>query len=198
MFFAMKVSDLFSVVEGKGTAEEPAVFVERLPGKFDELLHNPTYIYSLSGQDFYKGTKYDGEVVTDKKQHVKSVEHVEDVYNALEELERSGTVKIYRYPERPENIPLDNSDILEHMMSSENKRAYNLKIAGKILKYYPKLFPKVIKHLFTLERNNLAKGLENMLQRMNRKKSLPLGNGEKIIPEDEQAILNNGTDAQRF
>ena len=176
MILSMRMTDLHSVIMGEGTVENPAIIVERTPGIFDKYLHNSTNIYTLDAKDFFEGTAWKGEVTTNKVQDILNEEYIEDVYSEIEKAQESGNIKLYHYPDRPPEIPLDNSDLIEHLMLPIMKSTHNYKIVGEILKEYPKLLPKVLK--------SLAKEMKETL------KNKIKGNKE------EQKLLINGVEKQ--
>ena len=182
MFLSMRITDLYSVVDGKGTVENPAILVERLPGIFDKYLHNPTNIYSMNAQDFYQGTSWEGEVVTEKKQQILSEENIPDVYSELKRLEKTGTVMLYHYPNRPAEIPLDNSDLIEHMMLPVYRATHSLNVVKTILKTYPNLFPKVMKSLFVENINNAKRIIGANLQKIIHPLKTLKKDKEKLLP----------------
>lgn len=188
MFMSMRITDLYSVTDGQGTVENPAIFVERLPGIFDKYLHQPTNIYTLNAQDFYQGTSWQGEVITEKEQQILSSEYIPDVYSELEKLEKNGTVKLYHYPDRPPEIPKDNSDLIQSMMLPIYRSTQDLGIVRKMLQTYPKLFPKIIKSLITEKLNNLKKTISNKLQPTRKQKLLPSGSEKDHTKKDKSYV----------
>lgn len=185
MIFSMRTTDLYTVVSGKGTPEDPVVFVERLPGVFDRFLHNPTTIYELSGEDFHRGgTAYDGEVVTEEKQQILGKEEIEDVYSRLIEMEKSGTVTLYHYPDRPVDIPLDNSDLIEDRLLPSYRSAQGpqqrLDIIRQMLQAHPKLFSKVMQSIISENMNSIGNkfreittSIRDKFQAVSKRKALP-------------------------
>lgn len=183
MFMSARITDLYSAASGQGTAENPAILVERLPGIFDKFLHRPTTIYSLDAQDFYQGTQWEGEVVTEKKQKVLSEENISDVYSELKKSEETGTVKMYHYPDRPPEIPKDNSDLIEHMMLPIYRATGDFGIVKTMLRTYPKLFPKIMKNLTAELFSNVTKKIRNRFQPANKEELLSSGEEKDCTPK---------------
>ena len=70
------------------------ILVERRLGILKTLYDKPGYLYELDGS-------------------------TPNILNAIEEEEDRGNIKIYRYPDRPESIPLDNSDLIDKYIRFE-------------------------------------------------------------------------------
>lgn len=107
-------NDLVYVLGGQGTKEKPAYLVERLPGMFDKIFSGEGSIYTLNGETFsYKEGFWNAEVVSEGPQKVLKEEKVDNILSKLEEYQEEGTLKLYKYPDRPDFVPLDNSDLIE-------------------------------------------------------------------------------------
>jgi len=71
-------------------------------------------VYKVHSDSFVEGaTSWDAEVVSTVPVQVIEEIHINDVYVFLFREERRGLVRIYRYPNRPEYIPEDDSDLIE-------------------------------------------------------------------------------------
>ena len=88
---------------------------ERIPNALEEIYKGKTgYIYYLSATNFLDGqTSFTGEVVSEQREEVIKCEVIEDTYEKLLELEMRGEVILYRYPNRPDYIPADDSDLIK-------------------------------------------------------------------------------------
>lgn len=88
---------------------------ERLPNAFEEIYKGKmSYLYYLSAVNFLEGqTSFTPEVVSEQREEVIKCEVIEDTYAKLLEMERSGDVVLYRYPDRPAYIPSDDSDLIK-------------------------------------------------------------------------------------
>ena len=88
---------------------------ERLPNAFEEIYKGKTsYLYYLSATNFMEGqTSFTPEVVSEQREEVIKCEVIEDTYKKLLEMERTGEVILYRYPNRPAYIPSDVSDLIK-------------------------------------------------------------------------------------
>ncbi len=113
LFLNKGSGDLTTKIKGSGTKKDPIIFVERLPGIFDKILNVSGFIYTLKGSSFEEGkTSWPAEVVSDKKTKVISEEKIDNLYDKLKEFEQEGLIKIYNYPNRPKDIPIDNTDLI--------------------------------------------------------------------------------------
>jgi len=88
---------------------------ERLPNAFEEIYKGKqSYLYYLDAANFLEGqTSFSEEVVSEQKEQVIKYEIIEDTYIKLCEMEKNGEVVLYRYPNKPDYIPFDDSDLIE-------------------------------------------------------------------------------------
>lgn len=87
--------------------------VERIPGAFEKMYSNDSSIYTISDDSFKDIKTGFKEVVSTTSVDVISEECYESVYEAILKLEEEGQIKLYRYPNKPEAIPSNNSDLLD-------------------------------------------------------------------------------------
>ena len=96
--------------------------VERIPHAFDKMFDTDFSIYSLDASFFKNiGTGFN-EVVSEEEVPVIKEEVYSDLWDEINKYADAGLIKIYRYPDRPEYIPEDDSDLVE-----KAKRAYERK-----------------------------------------------------------------------
>lgn len=88
---------------------------ERLPNILEEVYKGKKgFIYYLDSANFLEGqTSFSAEVVSDKKEEILHCEVIEDCYEKLCEMEKNNEIILFRYPNRPAYIPLDDSDLIE-------------------------------------------------------------------------------------
>lgn len=80
---------------------------------FKSIFNCDGYIYKLDASNFKSGlTGWSTEVVSDKEEKVLECEYIENVYDELIKLNKEEKIKLYLFPERPNKIPLDNSDLI--------------------------------------------------------------------------------------
>ncbi len=102
----------------------PWELVENIPGAFEKMFSNSSSIYSLPDKTFKDIHTGFEEVVSEVGVDVINEEYCENVYEGLLKAEREGLVKIYRYPNKPDGMKKDGSDILDkwrHYKSKWNK-----------------------------------------------------------------------------
>lgn len=138
IFLSTTGSDLNYVLSGDGV-NYPVELVERKPNMFKTVFHCDGYIYKLDATNFKSGlTGWSGEVVSDKVEEVLDSEYISNVYNELLKLNDEGKIRLYLYPERPKNIPLDNSDLIPKVIRW-HKNGFDI---SKFFEIYPELKEK--------------------------------------------------------
>ena len=118
--------------------------VERREGVLESLYNKDGYIYILDASTF---NSYDylwrEEVISfEPSISIKEKIYYPNILNALYEEEKNGNITIYKYPSRPKDVPLDNSDLIDKYIKFENKG-----IKGSIdylLRIYPE-FKELVK-----------------------------------------------------
>ena len=142
VFLSNGGNDLVYVLGGQGTKEKPAYLVERLPGSLSKIFNNNGSIYTLDDNSFVpREGLWDAEVVAKGIQKVLREEKIDDVLVTLEEYVTEGILKLYRYPDRPNFIPIDNSDLIDKYI-----RFYQMGNLGdikRLLSLYPEFEDEV-------------------------------------------------------
>ncbi len=133
--------------------------VERREGVFDALYNHDGYLYELDGSSFnHYDYLWSKEVIS----FLESIKPLKKIYipNVWEEIlkeEKLGNIDVMRYPERPKEMPLDNSDLIPKYIAFEKK---GLKGAvGDLLRVYPELASRVEEaypEYFSDEKNHIA------------------------------------------
>lgn len=117
--------------------------VERRKGLLKKIYDKPGYLYELDGRTF---SHYDYlwslEVISFAKELIPlNKTFYPNVLNGILEEEKKGNIVIFRYPNRPKGMPIDNADLIDKFVEFENR---GLKGAIKdLLKVYPELAIKV-------------------------------------------------------
>ena len=144
LFMGRDMGDLDTV---KDYRNGMPILIERRKGILEKSYNNSGYIYELDGSTFmHYDYLWKPEVISFEN----SIQPIKKVYydNILKELkkeEEKGNIKIYKYPDRPNNIPLDNSDLIDKYIKFELNG-----IKGAIeslLTVYPEFEPIVIEKL---------------------------------------------------
>lgn len=121
IFLSKNGSDLNYSLGGNGL-DRPIELVERKPGMFKEIFSCDGYIYKLPAKTFMSGlTSWSGEVVSTEEVPVVSCEYIENVYDELLRLKEEHKINLYLYPNRPLDIPLDNSDLIPKVRAWEER-----------------------------------------------------------------------------
>lgn len=128
---------VLSSIDGK------IILVERREGVLKSLYNKGGYVYTLDGSTF---SSYDylwkEEVISfEPSINIINKTYYPNILDALEEEEKKGNITIYKYPNRPEYIPLDNSDLIDKYIKYEQEG-----ITGSIdylLKIYPEFKDKI-------------------------------------------------------
>ena len=132
-------SDLNYFLGGKGTEESPIVLVERKAGMFEQIFNLSGSLYILDNKNFQTGqTGWSAEVVSDFEENVIHEEAIDNVLNKISELAKNNELILYRFPDRPNYIPLDNSDLIPRIIT-QYKNGRNI---DKFIELYPELESK--------------------------------------------------------
>lgn len=117
--------------------------VERREGILNDLYNKDGYLYELDGTTFsHYEYLWSGEVISFERR-IKPIKKIyyENILNSIVEEEKKGNIVIYRYPNRPKDIPLDNSDLIDKFIDFEKS---GLKGAlNHMLNIYPEFAPIV-------------------------------------------------------
>lgn len=120
--------------------------VERRPGILEKLYNKEGYLYELDGTTFnHYDYLWSLEVISFESK-IKPINKIyyPSILNAIIEEEKQGNIIVYRYPNRPKNIPLDNSDLIEKYISFENQGLTGS--VSKLLSIYPE-FSNIVEEL---------------------------------------------------
>lgn len=145
MFMGRGNGDL-DTVKGLFKDDIPYI-VERRKGILDKLYNHDGYIYELDDVTFsYYDYLWKGEVISfETKIKVENKKYYKNILESLLDEEKNGNIMIYKYPNRPNFIPLDNSDLVDKYIgfyNSGNEHAIN-----DLLSIYPELAHQVTTRL---------------------------------------------------
>lgn len=124
------------------------ILIERRPGVFDKLYNKPGYIYEIDGTSFeHYDYLWKPEVIS-FEQSIKpsNVTYYENIMDAMCEEEQNGRMIIYRYPKRPLDIPLDNSDLIDRYIYFEKQGIEGA--VDQLIDVYPE-FKDIVKEKLT-------------------------------------------------
>lgn len=149
IFISKQGNDLFYSLSFDGK-NYPIELVERKPLMFKKIFNCSGYIYKLDASNFMEGqTGWPGEVVSNTDEEVISFEYIENVYDELIKLDNEGLIKLYLYPNRPDYVPLDNSDLISKVLRWY-KNGYNI---NSFYNIYPELKSKFLDELRKINGN---------------------------------------------
>lgn len=96
------------------------ILIERRQGVLEKLYDTSGYIYELDGSSF-KHYDYLWKPVISFESGIKPIKktYYDNILKALNEEAENGNIKIYKYPNRPNHIPLDNSDLIDRYINIE-------------------------------------------------------------------------------
>lgn len=120
--------------------------IERRPGVLEELYGRDGYLYKLDGTTFnHYDYLWSLEMISFESE-IKPLDKVycPSVLDAIMEEEKIGNIIVYRYPNRPKDMPLDNSDLIEKYISFE-KRGIEGAVSD-LLSVYPE-FSDIVEEL---------------------------------------------------
>jgi len=146
LFMAHSNGDLDTVISGCGTVDKPCILVERWDGAFQKNYNNSGYLYTLNSKNFKKENGLWGpEVVSENEECILKEEYISSIYDELIKHSKKGEIILYNYPERPSNIPIDNSDLIDRYSNYE-KSGIDGALKG-VLNVYPEFEDKVYNSL---------------------------------------------------
>ena len=82
-------------------------------------------------------------MVSDKEEKIIETIYIESVYKELIKLNEEGLIKLYLYPNRPDYVPIDNSDLIPKVLRWY-KNGFNI---NNFYNIYPELKDKFIEEL---------------------------------------------------
>lgn len=96
--------------------------VERRKGILEKLYNRDGYLYVLDGSSFsHYDYLWSMEVISFEKE-IKPLKkiYIKNILSEILEEAKKGNIKIYRYPDRPLDVPLDNSDLIDKFIRFED------------------------------------------------------------------------------
>ena len=152
IIFSSRCGDDCTYALYRNNNDEPWTLVERIPEAFNTMFSNNASIYTLDDSTFKDINTGFSELVSNVGVNVVSEEYIENVYIKIKELEQNGLVKLYTYPNKPREIPNDNSDLIDKEIR-QNKRE-NKSITRnsfeRLILLHPNLMKKINKKIIEL------------------------------------------------
>ena len=145
VIFSKRAGDDMTYSLFRTDKNEPWQLVERIPNGFETMFSNSASIYTVEDttfQDIHTGFS---ELVSDQPVRILNEERVENVYEKIKELEQDGLIQLYYYPDRPEKIPEDDSDLInvELRMAQMKNRKIRKENFERLLFLHPNLLDRV-------------------------------------------------------
>ena len=111
--------------------------VERREGVLKKLYDKEGYLYELDGSSFnHYDFLWSLEVISFEKSIIPLRKTLyPNILETLKEEEQKGNIVIYRYPNRPKDMPLDNSDLIDKYICFEKQGITGA--IDKLLQIYP-------------------------------------------------------------
>ena len=140
---------------GKINDNEPYKLVERIPGAFEVMFNNSASIYTVSSDTFKDINTGFSELVSEVGVDTLSEEYIPNLYEKIKELEKEGFLKIYTYNNKPNEVPFDNSDLINKEIRQQKRK--NKEITShtfdNLIYYHPYLMEKINNKLKELNIN---------------------------------------------
>ena len=125
-----------------GTINGELTLVERRDGVLDAWYNHSGYIYVLDGSTFnHYDYLWSKEVISFEAVKVIEKIKIPNILKEIENEELKGNIKVYRYPNRPSTIPLDNSDLIEKYIDFEKQGLIGS--IDQLLKIYPEFKDRI-------------------------------------------------------
>lgn len=126
------------------TIDDKLILLKRRPGVLESIYNKPGYLYELDGNSFsHYDYLWDKEVISFEKSLTPiNKTYYPNILEALNEEEQKGNITIYRYPNRPKNVPLDNSDLIDKYIKFEESGLTGA--IDELLEIYPE-FTEIVK-----------------------------------------------------
>ena len=152
IIFSSRCGDDCTYALYRNNNNEPWTLVERIPEAFNTMFSNSASIYTLDDSTFKDINTGFSELVSNVGVDTIREEYIENVYNKIKELEQNGLVKLYTYPNKPKEIPTDNSDLIDKEIR-QNKRenkSITRKSFERLILLHPNLMNKINQKLIEL------------------------------------------------
>ena len=115
------------------------ILTERRAGVLEELYKGKSgYIYTLSGENFkHYDYMWGPEVVSEQNESVIGEEKIDNLLDKLIELHQTGRIQLNFYPQRPDDMPIDNRDLIPKYINLYRASAGKSKALDDLLSVYP-------------------------------------------------------------
>lgn len=145
IIFSARAGDDANYALYRSDLNKPWNIVERVPNGFDAMFSNSSSLYTIEDSTFKNINTGFAEVVSEVGVDIKTEEKIESVYEKIKELEKLGVVKLYNYPNKPNEIPFDNSDLIDKQLKQlkRNNKPIRKEEFNRLVLLHPQLIGKV-------------------------------------------------------
>ena len=150
---------------GRYNKNEPYEIVELVPGALDKIYSNSSSIYTIPDDTFKDIHTGFEEVVSEEGVDVLGEEFIDNVYDALLKEQEKGLVKIYRYPNKPNDM--ENDYVIDKVKKGHqyNSEMYNsIRDFDKLFMLHPHLLNEINDMLLEFYGNGDEEKRESVLQ----------------------------------
>lgn len=148
IIFSSRCGDDCTYALYRNNNSEPWTLVERIPEAFNTMFSNSASIYTLDDSTFKDINTGFSELVSNVGVNTISEEYIENVYDKIKELEQNGLIKLYTYPNKPREIPNDNSDLIEKEI--KQSKSITRESFERLILLHPNLMNKINQKLIEL------------------------------------------------
>lgn len=155
IIFSSKCGDDYTYALYRYKKTDPWILVERIPEAFNAMFNNSASIYTLSDETFKEIHTGFPEMVSKVGVNVCNEEHLDSVYAAIKNMANEGKIKLYAYPEKPNDMPMDSSDLIDKLIRQHqrNNQKVRKKSFERLILLHPYLIDKVNQKMQELSLN---------------------------------------------
>lgn len=155
IIFSARCGDDCTYALYRNGENEPWIIIERIPEAFNTMFNNSSSIYTLDDTTFKDIHTGFAEVVSEVGVNTNSEEHFDSVYDAIKKLENEGKIQLYTYPDKPKDIPMDSSDLIDKQIRQQlrNNQPVTKKSFERLVLLHPYLIDKVNQKMEELNLN---------------------------------------------
>lgn len=145
VIFSARCGDDCTYALYRRSKQEPWQMVERIPEAFSTMFDNSASIYTLDDATFKDIHTGFSEVVSETSVFTKKEEFLPNVYEEIKKMAQEGKIQLYTYPNKPKEIPQDNSDLIDKQIRQEQREHHPVtkKSFERIIFLHPNLIEKV-------------------------------------------------------
>ena len=135
--------DLVVSIFGDGNGNY--ALVERIPNAFDYMYSTSGSIYTVDSsyyKDLHTGFN---EVLTTEDVPVLGEEKIDNMMDEINRLSEEGSITLYTYPNRPNSIPIDDSDLIDVVLKriKKNNEEPSREKFSRCAYLHPNLIPTI-------------------------------------------------------